>query len=51
MLPRLCSPLPPSVGVELLGAESVQSPTLTSPPAEGAPKSAGLFSIKVLKKK
>ena len=34
MLPRLCSPYPPH-GVELLGAESLQSPTLTGPPARG----------------
>ena len=33
MLPRT-----PLIGVGLLGAESLQSSTLTGPPAEGAPK-------------
>ena len=36
MFPRLCSPYPHH-GVELLGAESLQSPTLTGPPARGSP--------------
>ena len=35
MLPRLCFPNPPH-GAELWGAESLQSPTLTGPPARGS---------------
>ena len=36
MLPHLCSPPTPLMGVELRGAESLQSPTLTGPPAWGS---------------
>ena len=36
MLPRLCSPPNPPHGAELWGAESLQSPTLTGPPARGS---------------
>ena len=37
MLPRLCSSPPnPPHGAELWGAESLQSPTLTGPPARGS---------------
>ena len=35
MLPRLCFPNPPH-GTELLGAESLQSPTLIVPPKRGS---------------
>ena len=36
MLPRLCSPPQPPSWAELWGAESLQSPTLTGPPARGS---------------
>ena len=38
MIPSLCSPPPPNPphGAELWGAESLQSPTLTGPPARGS---------------
>ena len=44
MLPRLCSPPNPPHGAELWGAESLQSPTLTGPPARGS-SNAVLFQF------